>query len=93
MLIGDFITAFFHWFEDTYLEPNKIKNKFLHKIAIDNEMHHFIPRSILSFSYFETIKTTTFLSLIVLVLLNLLAKNFLKKYFLSIMVCLLHLFR
>jgi hypothetical protein len=88
IIIGDFITAFFHWLEDSYLEPHKIKNKFLYNIAIENEFHHFIPRSILSCSHFYNIRITTFISFIALILFNLLAKDFFKKNFISIIVCL-----
>jgi hypothetical protein len=88
LLLGDFITAFFHWFGDNYLEPTKIKNRFLKKIAFDNEMHHYIPRTILSVSYFDNIKKSLSLSLIVLILLSFFFREFLNKNLILIFTCL-----
>ena len=47
----------FHWFEDTYLDYcNNLP--ILGQIAKDNEMHHYFPRSILSYSYYENVSSS-----------------------------------
>lgn len=84
-IIGDFISTMGHWVTDTYLNYSQIKNPFLKSVALDNEMHHFIPRTILSVSYFRNAKAALKLNLIILILLfTLFGKNFMKKNHLSI---------
>jgi hypothetical protein len=64
ILIGDFIVAFFHWLEDTYL-PWTDAPGWLGDIARDNEMHHFIPFGIVSGSTWKTANVTGPISLAV----------------------------
>ena len=89
VLLGDFITAFIHWLSDNYLDPRKIKNSFLFNIAIGFELHHFIPRTILSNTYFENIQNQLSLCLIVLVLIIIFAKKILYNNFFGIISTLL----
>ena len=49
LFIGDFVTAFFHWLEDTYFSFCT-ENPFISQIAKDNELHHLYPRDIVSYS-------------------------------------------
>lgn len=85
LFIGDFISTMGHWVTDTYLNYSQIKNPFFKSVALDNEMHHFIPRTILSVSFFRNAKAAIQLNLIILVLLfTLFGKNFMKKNHLSI---------
>lgn len=51
-LLADLLTGTVHWFEDSYL-GYCIDLPVLDNIAKDNELHHFFPRSILAYSYFE----------------------------------------
>lgn len=78
--IGDFISTMGHWITDTYLNYSQLKNPFLKSVALDNEIHHFIPRTILSVSYFRNAKAALKLNLIILILLfTLFGKKFMKK--------------
>lgn len=54
-LVADFVTAAAHWFEDTYL-PYTTEPGLLGDIARDNEMHHFVPFSIATGSWWDTMK-------------------------------------
>lgn len=78
-LIADFIVALFHWFEDTYLEYNK-NNSIINEIALDNLIHHFYPRMIVIFNFFENIKISLFISCIVIFVFYLINKKFVIKY-------------
>lgn len=53
LLAADFATAAVHWAEDTYL-PHTRAPGLLGQIARDNDMHHFIPFSITTGSYWDT---------------------------------------
>lgn len=87
-LLGDFITAFFHWFGDNYLDSVKIKNNYIKNFALDNEMHHYIPRTILTDSYFDNIKLSLSISLIVFILLSIFFRKFVNKNLILIITCL-----
>jgi ubiquitin-conjugating enzyme E2 variant len=45
LFIADFLSGFFHWFEDNYFDYNN-SLPILSKIAKDNELHHYYPRGI-----------------------------------------------
>jgi hypothetical protein len=78
-ILADFISGFFHWFEDTYLDYCTDIPIF-GNIAKDNEFHHYFPRSILVISYFENIKNTIIFTTIVLILTIIFFKSFFVKY-------------
>jgi hypothetical protein len=56
-IMADFLGGFFHWFEDTYLDYDS-KIPLFNGISKHNEMHHYFPRTIVGYSYFENISTT-----------------------------------
>jgi len=83
-ILADLVAGLFHWFEDTYLDYC-INIPFIGKIAKDNEMHHYFPRSMLEKSSFENILTTLIIVIIFLILVYLYYiyynKTTIKKYF------------
>ena len=73
ILIGDFIVAFGHWFEDNYLYYDiKIKIPILSGIINDiskgNDLHHYVPRLLTQKSYLDTIMSTAKLLPIILII-------------------------
>lgn len=78
--IADFIIAFFHWFEDTYLDFDS-NNVFIQRIAIENAMHHFYPRSIVAGNFIDDVKITFVISFIIFCVIYLLNRNFVSKYY------------
>lgn len=62
--ITDFLVGFFHWFEDTYL-PYCTNIPILSDIAKDNELHHYFPRSMIAYSYWDNIVITTPLAILI----------------------------
>jgi len=56
-LLADLFTGFFHWLEDTYLDYD-CEIPILKDLAKHNEIHHFFPRTIVGYSYWENITTT-----------------------------------
>ena len=73
-LIADLLAGIFHWFEDTYLDYC-IDVPILSDIAKDNELHHYFPRTILSYSYLENMYVTFPLTIVFLLILYLLNKS------------------
>ncbi len=63
LILGDFVTMFFHWIEDTYFDYT-MNIPFLKEIALENELHHYYPRSMISITPMENISGTVFLSLL-----------------------------
>ena len=57
VLLGDFLVAALHWFEDTYL-PYTEDDGPLAEIARDNEMHHFLPYTITAMTPLENVSVT-----------------------------------
>ena len=74
-LLADFITGIFHWIEDTYLDYC-IDIPFISDIAKDNDMHHYFPRSIVAYSYWENTRVNLILGVIMLVVIYAVNKNF-----------------
>ena len=64
-IFADIITGGFHWFEDTYLDYC-IDIPLINKIAKENEMHHYFPRSILAYSYFVNIDLSCIFAVIII---------------------------
>ena len=57
ILLADLLTGMIHWFEDSYIDYC-CDFPFFEMIAKDNELHHYYPRDIVSFSWWENIKTS-----------------------------------
>lgn len=68
LFLIDFVTAFMHWFEDNYLYYD-FPFPILNGLSIDNEMHHFMPRTITYYSYLENMYYTTILALILVIII------------------------
>jgi len=79
-IIADILTGAFHWFEDSYLDYC-IDIPILSDIAKDNEMHHYFPRSMLAYSYFEHITYSLPLTLIIIGLFIIIDRSILKYPF------------
>jgi hypothetical protein len=72
-IFADFMSGFFHWFEDRYLSSDMYKpkdtidlnifQKIILNIAISNERHHALPRYMLKNNFFNTINTTLYISI------------------------------
>jgi hypothetical protein len=77
-VVADLSTASFHWFEDTYFDYNS-KIPIVSSLAKDNELHHYFPRAIVGYSYYENIRET----LIIITILYLLIYFFNNKTFLN----------
>lgn len=56
-ILADLFGGIFHWFEDTYLDYDSTF-PLLNEISKHNELHHYFPRTIVGYSYFENILTT-----------------------------------
>lgn len=56
-ILADFFGGVFHWFEDTYLDYDS-KNCFFNELSKHNELHHYFPRTIVGYSYFENISSS-----------------------------------
>ncbi len=85
ILIADFVTIFFHWVEDTYFDYN-MKIPFLRQIALDNELHHYYPRSIISYSYMENASVTTTLAVLLSYIIYSYYPDVVNKYKLTFIV-------
>lgn len=80
--VADFISGFGHWFEDTYLDYCN-DWPIISEIAKHNEMHHFLPRSILAFSFLDNILTIAILTIpatILLCILTYYKVTFVREY-------------
>jgi hypothetical protein len=53
LVLGDLVAATFHWAEDNYLAYCADAHPFLARLARDNELHHFFPRAIVRYSWWE----------------------------------------
>jgi energy-converting hydrogenase Eha subunit G len=77
-ILADLAAGIFHWFEDSYLDYC-IDIPIISDIAKDNEMHHYFPRSIVSYTYLENMYVT-FPSTIILLLILYSVNKSLFKY-------------
>ena len=50
-LLADFVSGFIHWLEDVYAKPGM---RFIHQIAVDNQLHHTRPREFLKKSWWQS---------------------------------------
>lgn len=50
-LLADFVSGFIHWLEDVYAKPGM---RFIHQIAVDNQLHHTRPRELLKKSWWHS---------------------------------------
>jgi len=80
-ILADLVTGIFHWVEDSYLDYC-IDVPIISDIAKDNELHHYFPRTILSYSYLENMYVTFPLTIIFLLILYLLNKSLFKYVYL-----------
>jgi ubiquitin-conjugating enzyme E2 variant len=78
-LLADFITGIFHWFEDTYLDYC-INIPLLSTVSKDNALHHYFPRSIIGYSYFENIQISLYLVIIIAGIIFICNKKFMLRY-------------
>ena len=62
--MADFLTATAHWFEDTYL-PYSEAPTLLGQISRDNEMHHFLPMTITTGSWWSTMRVSVLLLVVI----------------------------
>jgi len=77
--IADIMGGILHWGEDTYLDYC-IDVPILSGIAKDNELHHYFPRSMLAYSYFEHMTVSLPVTLSILLILYFTNKSILVKY-------------
>lgn len=63
-VVADLCGATLHWFEDTYFDYNS-RIPIINSIAKDNELHHYFPRVIVGYSYFENLYIPLILVIIV----------------------------
>ena len=83
MILGDFLVAFGHWFEDNYLyydydafKSVPFLNKKIKEISKGNDLHHYVPRILTQKSYFMAIQSTLiFIPIIVAVYYLLIPKT------------------
>ena len=76
---ADFLVAFFHFFEDTYL-PYTETQSILGNIARANEMHHYVPYTITSSTSLELMTVTLPLACIIAGLLYVLAPQWSSRH-------------
>ena len=62
LVLGDVLAATFHWYEDNYLDV-RTRLPVLAGVARDNEFHHFFPRAIVFWSFWENIANSALLAL------------------------------
>lgn len=78
-LLADIMSGFFHWIEDTYFDYC-INIPILSNISKDNELHHYFPRAMLQYSYFENIYVTFILTCFGILLIYLCIPKVIQKY-------------
>lgn len=83
MILGDFLVAFGHWFEDNYLYYDYdafksvpfLSNK-IREISKANDLHHYVPRILTQKSYLMAIwSTLIFIPIIFVIYFLLIPKN------------------
>lgn len=79
IFVADLAAGFSHWIEDSYLNYCT-SIPFLSVIAKENEMHHYFPRAMLHESYFQNIKTTIIIMIILFCFLYLIIPSQFTKY-------------
>jgi ubiquitin-conjugating enzyme E2 variant len=79
IILADFVVGIFHWMEDTYFCYNST-NPIIQRIAKDNELHHYYPRDIVTYSYLENMQVTLPLTMIILLIVFLINKKFVMKH-------------
>lgn len=79
IFFADLFTATGHWIEDSYVDYC-VDIPLVRDIAKDNELHHYFPRSILSYSYLEHISYTLPITLTFTILLYLIKPSIFINY-------------
>lgn len=77
VLIGDFLVAFGHWFEDQYFDQD---TPYIGTVGRDNVFHHYVPFAMTTGSSVENMYTTLGLTITGLAALWLLAPRVLVGY-------------
>ena len=77
--IADILGGIIHWFEDTYLSYC-VNIPILSYVSKENELHHYYPRSILSYSYLELLTYTLPITIFVILIPYLLNPKFFFNY-------------
>jgi hypothetical protein len=77
--LADFLSAFFHFFEDTYL-PNTNSPGILGEIARDNELHHALPFAMASIPSLDNIRVTLPLSLAIALSILVIAPSWTRSH-------------
>jgi ubiquitin-conjugating enzyme E2 variant len=78
-LLADILTGVFHWFEDTYLDYC-INVPILSDISKDNELHHYFPRAMIAYSYYDHVSMSLPLALLMFSILYIFCKKHIYKY-------------
>jgi ubiquitin-conjugating enzyme E2 variant len=84
-LLADIITGMFHWYEDCYFNYCSTI-PIINTIAKDNELHHYFPRSIIAYSYFEHISYSLPLVIIILFIIFLINKSMFNYKYIYIII-------
>jgi ubiquitin-conjugating enzyme E2 variant len=79
VFVADVFTAMGHWIEDSYLDYC-VDIPILRDIAKDNELHHYFPRTILSYSYLEHMTYTLPITITFTILLYLINPSIFVLY-------------
>ena len=79
LVIADIAIAFLHWIEDTYFSYC-MRVPVLSKIAKDNELHHYFPRDIVTYSYMENMAVTFPMAVVLLLVALALMPSVVMKY-------------
>ena len=79
-IIADILTGAFHWLEDSYFNYC-IDIPIISDIAKYNELHHYFPRSMIAYSYFDHITYSLPVTLIVIFCMILINRQILNYPF------------
>jgi len=79
IIIIDFLVGFFHWIEDTYFCYSS-SNALVRYIAQDNDLHHYYPREILTYSYLENSTVVFPMTIVLLIIIFIINKDLFLKY-------------
>ena len=77
--VTDFLVAFLHFFEDTYMPYTKDPSV-IGAISRANELHHYVPYSITTSSFLELVSVTSVISALVAAALYLVAPDWASRH-------------
>lgn len=58
-LLADFLTGVVHWIQDLFMDK-PFKNSILNSIKEDNDLHHKLPTTVTTFTYWENLRNSVF---------------------------------